>query len=215
MVKKYKYAIIIDTEFVSSKEGAQPFQISMLAFKIENSKLVKLNDFNAFIMLRKGLKLNYFAKKCTGITDEKLKENGIYPDMATHQVINYLLMFNIEETIIIGWAPSNDKRMLDLLINHEEPLIDLEAFDWFDLSKSYLSLNKIETKETPSLSSVINFYHLRGYSFHDSMEDARATATLFCLFLKEYGIDKTIYDCMQKPKKAKDKRKNIKDATSQ
>jgi DNA polymerase III epsilon subunit-like protein len=105
--------------------------------------------------------------------------------------------------------------MLDLLINHEEPLIDLEAFDWFDLFKIIFITNKIETKETPYLSSVIYFYHLRGYSFHDSMEDARATATLFCLFLKEYGIDKTIYDCMQKPKKAKDKRKNIKDATSQ
>ncbi len=212
MARTYQYIIVIDTEFVSSKQGEQPFQISLIAFEIKNNNLIKLSDFNVFIMLKEGIKLNYFAKKYTGITDEKLKKDGIYPDMAINQVINFLLMFNIENTLIVGWAPNNDKKMLDKLINDGEPIIDLNLFDWFDLAKSYVALNHLKTNETPAFKEATESYHLSGFHFHDSMEDAKATSALLSLLLKEHGMEQTIYACQrsEKLKKGEKKKRYIK-----
>ena len=47
MSRKYEYLIFIDTEFVSSKDGNQPFQVGILSYHLNDSKLVKLNEFNA------------------------------------------------------------------------------------------------------------------------------------------------------------------------
>ena len=210
MARHYKYILVIDTEFVCSREGEQPFQISLIALEIKNRQLNKISDFNVYVRLREGLHLNYFARKYTGITDEKLIKSGIYPNMATQQVISYLLMFNVDDTLIVGWAPQNDKKMLNRLMNSDEPLINLDAFDWFDLSKSYLKLNNIKSNSTPAFKDAMDFYHVRGYHYHDSMEDARATAFLLGIFLKEHGIEKTIYEIQQTPPKKKAPREKFK-----
>jgi inhibitor of KinA sporulation pathway (predicted exonuclease) len=198
-LKRYKYIIVLDTEFVSSKEGEQPIQISFIAFEIKQDKLMKISDFNVYVRLREGMHLNYFARKITGITEERLLSNGIYPNMATQQVISFLLMFNVDETLIIGWAPQNDKKMLNKLMNQDEPLINLDAFDWFDLSKSYKKLNNITDNGTPAFKDAMEFYNVKGYHYHDSMEDARATAFLLGIFLKEHGIEKVIYEVQRMP----------------
>lgn len=211
MGRKYKYAVVLDTEFVSSKEGEQPIQISLIAFEIRNNKLIKISDFNVYIRLREGLHLNYYAKKFTGLTEEDLLENGVYSDMATQQIISFLLMFNVDETLIVGWAPNNDKKMLNLLMNAGQPLIDLDAFDWFDLAKAYKKINKIEGNGTPAFKDAMDFYHVRGYRYHDSLEDARATAFLLAIFLKEKGVRQTIYDVQESlKKKGKKPRKEYK-----
>jgi DNA polymerase III epsilon subunit-like protein len=209
-LNKIKYFIVIDTEFVSSKEGAQPFQISMIALSLRKKKLTKISDFNVFIMLREGLKLNYFAKKHTGITEEKLKSYGVFPDMAVGQVVNFLLNFNMNETMIVGWAVNNDKRMLDKLINYKEKIIDLEAYQWYDLSNSYQKINKLKTNETPSLKAACEYYRLSGYNFHDAEDDARATALLLSMFIKELGFDQAIKIPMIKFEKERLKRERIK-----
>lgn len=209
-MEKIKYFIVIDTEFVSSKEGAQPFQISMIALQINKKKLVKISDFNAFIILREGLRLNYHAKMHTGITEEKLKKLGIYPDMAVNQVVNFLLNFNIKETMIVGWAVNNDKLMLEKLINYDEQLIDLNAYTWYDLANSYLKLNRIKGNDTPSLKHACDYYRLTGYNFHDAEDDARATALLLSMFIKEVGFEKAIKIPLEKAIKEKAKRDKIK-----
>lgn len=208
MAKKYRYIVVIDTEFVSSKEGAQPFQVSLIAYEIKDDELVKISDFNVFIMLKEGLKLNYYARKYTGITYEKLRHEGIYPNMAIQQVINFLLMFNVDETLIVGWAPNNDKRMLDHLLNDEDGLINLSAFDWYDVAKTYCVFNNLDPYQTPSFEVAAEKYNLLNYKFHDSMEDATATAELLKILIKEHGIEKVIY----KTKEAKESKKRIKKA---
>lgn len=207
---KIKYFIVIDTEFVSSKEGAQPFQISMIALQLNKKKLTKISDFNAFIILREGLRLNYHARKHTGITEEKLKNIGIYPDMAVNQVVNFLLNFNIKETMIIGWAVNNDKLMLEKLINYNDELINLNAYTWYDLANSYLKLNRVKGNDTPSLKSACDHYRLAGYNFHDAEDDARATALLLSMFIKEVGFDQAIKIPMIKAGKEKEKREKLK-----
>jgi DNA polymerase III epsilon subunit-like protein len=209
-MNKIKYFIVIDTEFVSSKEGAQPFQISMIALSLRKKKLTKISDFNVFIMLREGLKLNYFAKKHTGITEEKLKSYGIFPDMAVNQVVNFLANFNVNETMIVGWAVNNDKRMLDKLINFKEKIIDLDLYQWYDLSNSYQKINKFKANETPSLKTACDYYRLSGYNFHDAEDDARATALLLSMFIKELGFDQAIKIPLIKQEKEKAKREKIK-----
>ncbi len=194
MNKKYRYVIVIDTEFISSKEGEQPIQVSLIAYQIKGEELIKISDFNVYVMLKKGLHLNRFARKYTGITNEKLQKEGIYPDMAIQQIVNYLLLFNVEETIVVGWAPNNDKLILSHLINEKEPLLNLGAADWYDLARCYCVLNKMDPGQTPAFESAAEKYNLSGYKFHDSMEDAKATAELLKLFIKEKGIDKILYD---------------------
>jgi DNA polymerase III epsilon subunit-like protein len=197
---------VIDTEFVSSKEGAQPFQISMIALQLNKKKLIKISDFNAFIILREGLRLNYHARKHTGITEDKLKKIGIYPDMAVSQVVNFLLNFDINETMLVGWAVNNDKIMLEKLINYDDKLINLDQYQWYDLANSYLKLNKIKGNDTPSLKHACDFYRLSGYQFHDAEDDARATALILSMFIKEYGFDKAIKIPLIQSIKEKEKR---------
>lgn len=209
-MNKIKYFIVIDTEFVSSKEGAQPFQISMIALALRKKKLTKISDFNVFIMLREGLKLNYFAKMHTGITEEKLKSYGVYPEMAVNQVVNFLMNFNVNETMIVGWAVNNDKRMLDKLINYKEKIIDLDAYQWYDLSNSFQKINKLKSNETPSLKTACDYYRLSGYNFHDAEDDARATALLLSMFIKELGFDQAIKIPLIKYEKEKVKREKLK-----
>ena len=209
-MERIKYFIVIDTEFVSSKEGAQPFQISMIALQLNKKKLIKISDFNAFIILREGLHLNYHARKHTGMTEEKLKKFGIYPDMAVNQVVNFLLNFNIKETMIIGWAVNNDKLMLEKLINYDEKLVDLDKYNWYDLANSFLKLNKYKGSDTPSLKHACDHYRLSGYNFHDAEDDARATALLLSMFIKEVGFDKAIKIPLLQAQKEKAKREKIK-----
>jgi DNA polymerase III epsilon subunit-like protein len=112
--------------------------------------------------------------------------------------------------MIVGWAVNNDKRMLDKLINYKEKIIDLETYQWYDLSNSYQKINKLKSNETPSLKSACEYYRLSGYNFHDAEDDARATALLLSMFIKELGFEQAIKIPMIKFDKEKAKRERLK-----
>ena len=184
--------IVLDTEFVSSKTINQPFQISISAFHLIKNQLQKISDFNAYIQMRPGTHLTYFAKKYTGITEDTLLNQGIYPDAATIQVVNYLLNFDVGNTLIVGWDPINDKRMIDNLINYSDEIVNVDAFPWFNLVKPYAHFNKITSGITPSLKEACEKYGLTDFAFHNAEDDTHATVALLQKFIDEYGREKTI-----------------------
>ncbi len=198
-----EYIIVIDTEFVSSKDGQQPFQIAMRSYRIDGSNLMNISNFNVFVQLREGLKLTYFAKKYSNITQEKLEELGIYPSEAIGQIINFLLNFDIKSTLIVGWDPINDRRMLDALLNHGDSLINMDSFKWFDLVVPYKQIHCPDKKDTPSLKEACETYGLIDYAYHDAEVDAYATASLLIHLLNQHGLETIISKNLQAMKKPK------------
>lgn len=63
-----KHVIVLDSEFVSARNGQQPFQIAMSSFLLKENKLINVSSFNVYIQLEKGVELNYYAKLITGIS---------------------------------------------------------------------------------------------------------------------------------------------------
>ena len=59
--------LVLDTEFVSSRAGNQPFQVAIFAYRLVNRHLVKINEFSVYVLLKHGLHLKYYAKKTTGM----------------------------------------------------------------------------------------------------------------------------------------------------
>lgn len=208
-MKEIKYVIVLDTEFVSYHKGGQPFQISMSAFRLKEEKLIKISNFNVFITLRKGVYLNKYVKAYTGVTEEKLLDEGIYPDMATNQLLDYLLNFNMKETVLVGWDPGNDVRMMNALVNFEEELFDLSKWMWLNLATSYSRLNGLPSGITKSLTDACATYGIVDYSAHDAEEDCKATFDLLRLMIEKHGVQEVIYKTLNAPKKVKTKYKKV------
>jgi inhibitor of KinA sporulation pathway (predicted exonuclease) len=204
-----EYIIVIDTEFVSSKDGQQPFQIAMRSYRLVENRLMNISNFNAFVQLREGLKLTYFAKKYSGITQEKLEELGIYPTEAINQVINFLLNFDLTKTVLVGWDPVNDKRMLDALLNYGDHLINLDSFQWFDLATPYRQLYKPGKKDTPSLKEACESLMLGTYDFHDAEVDVLATSALLEALLEKHGSKSILLDYLHPKKRIKYIKKRV------
>ena len=202
----YKNIVVLDIEFVSSRKWNQPFQVSMFSYRLKGDKLEKISDFDIYINLKPGVHLNRYATKVTGISEAYLRKEGLYYKEATVQSINYLLNFKLEDTLIVGWSPSNDKRMLDILFNGDEQLIDMAAFNFFDLNKSYNKFRGLDLNRGVSLQKACEDFELQDVEFHNSYYDALSTARLLQKFLDEYGTYETIYEIMNRKVKYVKKR---------
>lgn len=195
-----KYFIVLDTEFISLRKGGQPFQIAMSAFKLSETNLIKISDFNVYITLRKGYYLNHYVKEYTGVTEEKLQDEGIYPDMATNQLLDYLLNFNPKETVLVGWDPINDIKMLNRLLNHDEEWLDISKLQWFDLAKSYSRLNNIPSGQTKSLTYAVETYGITNENAHDAVADCKVTYELFKKMIEIHGLSEVVKDFVKERK---------------
>ena len=195
---QYKNIIVLDIEFVCSKKWNQPFQVSMISFNLKKDKLTKISDFDIYIDLMPGYHLNSFAKKVTGISEEFLNKEGLYYKEASYQVLDYLLHFKLEDTLIIGWSPRNDIRMLDILFNSEEPMIDMNALNFFDLNKSYNKFKGLPLSRGVRLEDACKDYEITDEHAHNSYADTVATAKLLNKLVETYGAKETIYDILNK-----------------
>ena len=194
----FKNVIVLDIEFVSSRRWNQPFQVSMFSYHLDGDKLNKISDFDIYINLKPGVHLNKYALNVTGISEAYLKKEGLYYKDAAIQVINYLLHFKLEDTLIVGWAPSNDKRMLDILFNSDEQMIDMSAFNFFDLNKSYNKFKGNDLHRGVSLQVACEDYGLEDVKFHNSYNDALSTARLLNKMLESHGSYEVIYEVLNR-----------------
>ena len=214
-MKKVEFLIVLDTEFISLKRGGQPFQISMSAFHMSNEgTLIKISDFNVYITLRKGVYLNKYVKAYTGVTEEKLHDEGIYPFMATNQLLDYILNFDLKKTVLVGWDPSNDIRMMNLLVNHDDEIFDFNKATWLNLASSYSRLNGIPRGISRSLTEACNNYGMVDYDAHDAVEDCKATVELLRRMIEKHGTQEVIYKTIEedsKPKVKKTKYKKVRE----
>ncbi len=188
MKKKYDYIIFFDIEFISSRSKKQPIQISFIAYKIEKNKLVYQQTFTTYIRLQKGVFLNQYVKAFTGITGEMLKDYGIPIREARLQFIDFIAKFGLNNCILAGWDITNDKIMLDYLLNYEEPTLELADFIWYDVSNPYKSLHYKNMSTKPSLSYACEEIGLDITKFHNSYDDAFATKLVMETLMNEVGI---------------------------
>lgn len=205
-MKAIKNIIVFDTEFVSARSGSQPIQIAMTAYELKENSIEKISDFSTFILPRKGVRLNKYVVEYTGINEEILRREGIYLEMARKQVIEYLLDFNFQDTILLGWDPSNDQRMFNILFNYNEEMIDVATFRWVDLARVYIHVNDLPLGQVPSLKTACEFYDMSDISFHDASNDCQATAILLSKLLELYGTTKCLYELSEMTVKKKNKR---------
>lgn len=187
-----KHVIVLDSEFVSARNGQQPFQIAMSSFLLKENKLINVSSFNVYIQLEKGVELNYYAKLITGISKKKLEELGIYPLEARDQILNFLLNFKFESTLIIGWDPINDYRMLELLFEGNDLGFKVSYFKWFDLALAYRDFYMPENKNTPSLKTAGEQMGFIDNEFHDADKDVKYTTFILEKLLKEHGSKKAL-----------------------
>lgn len=177
---RYRYYLVLDTEFVSSKQSKQPLQIAIRAYELQSGQFVHLKDFSSFIFLKKGNYLNQHVRQYTKINESVLREKGIRFSDARLQLIHYLLEFPFHETLLIGWDPNQDIVMLNLLLNeNDEQMLDMRWYSWLDLAGAIRILQGIPKHMTPSLEKACSLYGLPPVEFHDAEVDAYATASLF------------------------------------
>ena len=208
-MEKFDVIVVFDTEFVSSKQGSQPFQVSMNAYQLVNEKLVEFGTFSIFITLKSGLRLTNYVREYTGISDAKLNKEGIYPSMAKKQLIDYLLSFNFKNTIFVGWAIANDLKMFDLLLNDEDEIFDVNMLRWVDLGSAYAKINKIDHSLNPALKTACEKYEINNEHYHDASGDVKATAALLEKMIAVHGL-KSFY-ALDESKYKKKKYKKVRE----
>ncbi len=182
-----RHLLLIDTEFVSSKRGGQPFQVGFIEYEIKDGKYIRVGEFNLQIKLRKGLKLNTYAKECTGIDEETLEKHGFPFDNARYEVMNYLAKFPIDETLIIGWDPQGDKKMMNNLLNYKEELFDINEFKWHDVMKVYKRYYTELSNNNPSLTSACAHFNFDASNAHDALTDAELTGKILFKMIEDLG----------------------------
>lgn len=190
-MKQIKTVIVFDTEFISSKELNQPVEVAFIAYSLEESKLIKLNDFCIYIQTLKHAKVNKFVTRVTGITNKLLDEQGLEYRRARREVLAYLNKFNKNDTLIVGWDIHNDQNMFDKLFNLHFKHRDVNKYRWFDLARVYSSLKKL--KGVTSLSKACLTYKLESDNYHDAKEDAIMTSKLLEKLLKHYKENRVFY----------------------
>ena len=188
MKKKYDYILFFDTEFISQKNKRQPIEISFIAYKIEKNQLIYQQTYSAYIRLQKGIFLNQYVKAFTGISGETLKDYGITIHEARLQFIDFIARFGLDNCILAGWDITNDKVMIDHLLNYAEPTLEVSDFVWYDVCNPYRSLHCKEMKNRPSLKYACEEIGLKLEKFHNAYDDAIATKLVMEKLMEEVGI---------------------------
>lgn len=189
---KYEYLIFLDTEFVSSLTSKQPLQVGLSVYRYNGQSFVRSYQFSTYILVKRGNRLDRYVKKYTQINEEILKTYGIRYSDARQQLIQFLLDFPFEKTLLIGWDPKNDRTMLNLLLNEKEELLNIHWYDWFDLVNPFKALKGWPSGQTPGLTSACQTFELTDFRFHDAYEDANATGAVFFKLVENYGFDQVI-----------------------
>lgn len=199
-----EYIMFLDTEFISTKEANQPFQIGIVTYKKANSSFEKISEFSTYIRLKEGVTLNEYIKNYTQVDEVTIDQYGIFINDARFQLLNYLLEFPLQNTIIAGWSINNDKKMLNHLFNDEDFIFDIHDFNWCDIAPIYCDCFKIPKYNSPSLIHVCEQLELNHFHHHDALSDAMATAEVLKklneLFKIEHMIKNNIFS-KQKVKK--------------
>lgn len=188
MKKKYDYIIFFDTEFISARNKRQPIEISFIAYKIDRNELIYQQTFTTYIRLQKGIFLNQYVKAFTGITGEMLKDYGIYIREAKLQFIDFIARFGLHNCILAGWDITNDKIMIDHLLNFDEKSLEVDDFTWYDVSNPYKSFHYKNMPTKPSLSYACEEIGLDISNFHNAYADALATKLVMETLMKEVGL---------------------------
>jgi DNA polymerase III alpha subunit (gram-positive type) len=191
-MRRIKHLLLLDTEFVSSKKGHWPFQIGFVEYEIKDGRFIRVGDFNLHIRLREGLTLNTFAKLVTGMDEETLEKVGLPIDTARYQVMSYLVKFPLEETVIIGWDPQGDKKMLNILLNSDGELFDINNFAWLDAMKIFRKYYAKSKSNNPSLKSACKYFNVATSNAHDALSDAEMTGQVLFKMIDELGAEKTM-----------------------
>lgn len=204
MIRKYKYIIFADTEFISSKKVKQPIQVSFIAYKIKGNQFIYEKDYSTYISLKEGTYLNQYVKAFTGIDEEILEKHGILSIDARKQLLEFLGEFDTENTLICGWDIANDISMINILLNEEENPCNINCFDWYDVAIPYKHFYENESNNSPSLASACLKLNLEGNIFHDAYGDAYATSRImqYLSIEKSFGVlMQPIYKSLYKEKK--------------
>lgn len=188
MKKKYDYIIFFDTEFISQKTKRQPIEISFIAYKIVKNQLIYQQTFTTYIRLQKGIFLNQYVKAFTGITGEMLKDYGITIHEARLQFIDFIAKFGLDNCILAGWDITNDKVMIDHLLNYNEPTLEVSDFVWYDVANPYIMLHYKNMPTRPSLSYACEECGYSLENFHNSYDDAIATKLVMEKLISEVGL---------------------------
>ena len=186
--KKYDYIIFFDTEFISAKRKKQPIEISFIAYKINKNELIYQQTFTTYIRLQKGVFLNQYVKAFTGITGEMLKDYGIPIHEARLQFIDFIAKFGLDNFILAGWDITNDKVMIDHLLNYEDQTLEVSDFVWYDVSNPYIAFHYKDMPTRPSLSYACEECGYNVENYHNSYDDAIATKLVMEKLMNEVGI---------------------------
>lgn len=182
-----KNIIVFDTEFVFDRNSKQPIQLALTGYELKDKTIEKISTFSVFITLKRGTHLNKYVRSYTGIDESKLKSEGIYPNMAQRQAIEYILSFDLKTTILCGWAIGNDLIMFDALFNDDGELLDVNCLKWLDLGKAYSKINKEPNSSIPALKNACEKYGIGEFACHNANDDCNATALLLEKMLEKHG----------------------------
>lgn len=191
-MKKIKHLLLLDTEFISSKQGHWPFQIGFIEYETKDGRYIRVGDFNLHIRLKEGITLNSFARLITGIDEEKLEKVGLPIEAARYEVLSYLIKFPLEDTVIIGWDPQGDKKMLNILLNSDGELFDVNNYTWLDAMKIYRKYYTKTKGNNPSLESACKYFNVDTSNAHDALSDAEMTGRVLFKMIEELGAEKAI-----------------------
>ena len=183
-------------------------QVAFQSYKLSGEQLLKLSDFSVYIQPVKGVSLNRFVTQYTGIDEKLLAKEGIYLEMAKKQVIEYLLNFNFQDTILLGWDLMNDIMMFNRLFNYNEDMIDIGSFRWVDLSKVFTKLHNLP--HSISLEKACEMYDFTDPDFHNATNDVVNTVKLLECLIDKFKVNKVLYETKETTvKKSIKKEKSI------
>lgn len=181
IIKPNTKIIVLDTETTGLKADAKIIQFSAYKFLVTpTGNLEKLEFFDSYCNPQEPLTKR--ITEITHITDEMLK-NAPTEEVLAPKIFEFLE----DSDCLLAYNAKFDLEKLENMAIHTKQYFSQEAFpvlDVLDLARDFISSKEIENYK---LETVFHyFYPEKDFSFHNALDDVKATSLVFCKLLKLY-----------------------------
>lgn len=173
-----KTVCVFDSETTGVEERDKIIQFSAQRYRIKDFKLSYIDSMDTYInpqmpILPKITKIN-------GINDEMVKDK---PN--ERECIDGILGYLYSADVWAGYNIPFDIRMVKQMCNRcHVPLNERGSIDVLEMARDFVDQNIVEKYELSRITDFI--FPEEDYSFHNSMEDVKATACLLEYFIPKY-----------------------------
>lgn len=174
-----KTITVFDVETTGLGEKSKVIQFSSITYKVQQDRtLAEMEIYNTYINPQE--KLEPKIVEITGITDDMLADAPL-EDVVAEKIFRVLN----SSDVLAGYNVVFDLSQVERLGQRTGRYLYMKpTIDVCEMARDFIEKNDIEHHK---LENVVNYlFPLKGFVFHDSLEDVRATAKVMEVLMGKY-----------------------------